>query len=295
MKVTINGVSVNPVLGSARLEKSRDDAAASLTATIWTAAADTYFQQLSLAVGDVVRLTDDAGAERFLGSIHRLDRTPERVSLTAFDRGVYLSRNEVRGVFAGSGSDICRQIAQRLGVAVGTLDADSTYQVLTAPRGENAFLLLRRAAGTGREVTVEGEALTVRRQSAAAFILPTEQVLKVSASADIRNVVDRCQVVDRKGSVLAAAENGGDRKAYGLFQTIVGKSGDPAAQARAHLSGMAKRAEVTLLGNLGYRVGCRVLGRQPEWGLDGTYTITALCHRWEEGQFTTELTLEEDT
>ena len=99
MRLTVNGLLVNPVLGTARLEKSREEAAAALTATIWTAPADTYFQKPSLSVGDVVRLTDDGGAERFLGSIHCLERSPEKVTLTAFDRGVYLSRNEVYGVF----------------------------------------------------------------------------------------------------------------------------------------------------------------------------------------------------
>ena len=59
MKLTVNGLAVSPVLGAVRLEKSREDAAASLTAVLWTAPADTYFQKLSLAVGDVVRLVDD--------------------------------------------------------------------------------------------------------------------------------------------------------------------------------------------------------------------------------------------
>ena len=49
MRLTINGLLVDPVLGAARLEKRRGDASATLTATLWTAAADTYFQKPSLA------------------------------------------------------------------------------------------------------------------------------------------------------------------------------------------------------------------------------------------------------
>lgn len=295
MRLTINGLLVDPVLGAARLEKRRGDASATLTATLWTAAADTYFQKPSLAVGDVVRLTDDSGTERFLGSVHCLERSPESVNLTAFDRGVYLARNEVCGVFAGSGADICRQVAAKLGIRVGTLDASGEYQVIPALSGASAYAILRRAVGDRRDIAVEGEALTVRRMGEEVLALAPERVLEVSATADIRHLCDRCVVVDRKGRTLATAENGGDIRAYGLFQTVLGRSGDPAAQAREGLAPRARDAEVTVLGDLAFRVGSRVKGNQPQWGLEGLYTVSAVAHRWEAGVFTTELTLEGDT
>ena len=294
MRLTVNGLLVNPVLGTVRLEKSREEAAAALTVTIWTAPADTYFQKPSLAVGDVVRLTDDSGAERFLGSVHCLERSPEKVTLTAFDRGVYLSRNEVYGVFAGTGADICRQVAGKLGIGVESIDASGDYQVITALSGENAFAILRKAAGPGREVMVQGTALTVRKTGTETLSLAPERVLAVSASADIRRVVDRCVVVDRKGRPLATVENAGDIKAYGAFQKVLGKSGDAAEQAKSALSGRAMTAGMTLLGDLNFRAGSRVRGNLPQWGLEGLYTVTAVCHRWEAGIFTTELTLEGD-
>lgn len=292
MRLTVNGLLVNPVLGPARLEKSREDASAILTATLWTAPADTYFQKPSLAVGDVVRLTDDGGEERFLGSVHCLERDPEKVTLTAFDRGVYLTRNELYGVFSGSGADICRQAAAKLGIGVGSLDADPARRTIVTGAGESAFSVLRKAVGEGREIAVEGQALTVRRCREETFTLAPERVLEVSARADIRKLVDRCVVVDRRGRPLATAENSADIAAYGLFQTVVGKSGDADEQAQAGLAGRAVTAGVTLLGDLRFRVGSRVLGDRPQWGLEGLYTVTALCHRWEAGLFTTELTLE---
>lgn len=293
MKLTINGLCVNPVLGSVRLEKHCKDAAATLTATIWTAAADTYFLHLSLAVGDVVRLTDENGVEQFIGSIHSLKRTPEQVELLAFDRGIYLARNELRGVFAGSGEDICRSVAGRLGISVGTLEADSAYKVLVAVAGESAFSLLQQAAGKDREVSVEGETLVVRKARPVTFLLPTEHIREVSASADIRSMVNRCTVVDRKGRVLATAQDDGDMAAYGAFQMILGRTGEePAAQAKNALKGRAKAAEVVLAGNMGYLCGAYVRGEHPQWGLSGLYRIAAVTHCWEKGQFTTELTLE---
>ena len=83
------------------------------------------------------------------------------MTLTAFDRGVYLARNEVCGVFAGSGADICRQVAAKLGIRVGTLDASGEYQVIPALSGASAYAILRRAVGDRRDIAVEGETLTV--------------------------------------------------------------------------------------------------------------------------------------
>lgn len=292
MRLTVNGLLVNPVLGSVRLEKRREDASAILTAALWTAPADTYFQKLSLAVGDVVQLTGDDGAERFLGSVHCLERGPEKVTLTAFDRGVYLARNELYGVFCGSGADICRKVAAKLGIPVGSIDTDTTRRTIVTGAGESAFSVLRKAVGEGREIAIEGEVLTVRRCREETLTFAPERVMEVSATADIRKLVDRCVVVDRKGRPLATAENSGDIAAYGLFQTVLGKSGDVQAQAQAGLTGRTITAGVTLLGDLRFRVGSRVRGALPQWGLEGLYTVTAVTHRWEAGLFTTELTME---
>lgn len=119
MKLLIGQQMVMPALESVRLGKTRNEAAACLTATVLIAPADTYFLKLSVAVGDVVRLLDDGGKEIFLGSVHELDRTPEAVTLTAYDRGVYLTRNELYGVYAGTGRRIAGKIAGELGIPLG--------------------------------------------------------------------------------------------------------------------------------------------------------------------------------
>ena len=295
MRLTINGTLVNPVLGRAELSRELGDASAVLTATVWTAPADTYFQRLSLKVGDVARLTEDDGTERFLGSIHALERTPQQVRLTAFDRGVYLTRNEVGGVFTGSGNDICRQVAAALGMKTGVLEADSRRQTIPALTGKSAYAVLRQAAGEGREVAVEGETLTVRKRGTAVHALTADRVREVSAEADIRSVVDCCVVVDRKGRPLATARNQAQEALYGTFQRILGKNAaDPQAQAQAALRGRTMTAEVTVAGNCGYRCGDGLTASLPQWGLEGAYRITAVRHLWERGLFTTELTLEGD-
>lgn len=96
MKLYANGILLNAAAQSVTLEKSRGDAAATLTAVLLTAAADRYFPKESLALGDAV------------------SRNVETVTLIACDRGLYLTANELSGVFAGSPEGICRAVAMRL-------------------------------------------------------------------------------------------------------------------------------------------------------------------------------------
>ena len=281
-----------PALGSVRLGKTRTEAAATLTATVLTAPADTHFLKLSMAVGDVVRLLDDDGKEVFLGSVQELARTPEDVTLTACDRGVYLTRNELYGVFSGTGKTIAAKIAGELGIPLGTVEDDGLRRTIVTGAGMSAFSILRRAVGEGREIAVKDGALTVTKRDPAVYPLPVQDMLEVTSRASIRAMVNRAVVVGRNGNRLASAENAGEISAYGRFQQVLGKDGGPAEQAKAALRGRVLSARVTLLGNLAYRCGGTVRADRPQWGLEGLYTVTAHEHRWEQGLFTTSLSLE---
>lgn len=283
---------VLPALESIRLGKTRSEAAATLTATVLTAPADTYFLKLSMAVGDVVRLLDDDGKEVFLGSVQELARDPEAVTLTAYDRGIYLTRNELYGVFSGTGKDIAGKIAGELGIPLGTVEDDGLRRTIVTGAGMSAFSILRKAVGEGREIAVKDGALTVTKRDRVVYPLPVQDILEVTSRASIRPMVNRAVVVGRNGRALASAQNAGDITAYGQFQQVLGKNGDPAAQAKAALKGRTLSARVTLLGNLSYRCGGTVRADRPQWGLEGLYTVTAHEHRWERGLFTTSLSLE---
>ena len=292
MKLYIGQQMVLPALESVRLGKTRAEAAATLTATVLTAPADTYFLKLSMAVGDPVRLLDDNGKEIFLGSVHQLDRTPQAVTLTAYDRGLYLTRNELYGVYAGTGKAIAAKIAGELGIPLGTVEDDGLRRTIVTGAGMSAFSILRRAVGEGREIAIREGALTVTKGGGEAVILRPERVLEVTSRASIREMVNRAVVVGRNGNRLASARNDQDAALYGQFQQVIGKDGDPAAQAKAALKGRTMSARVTLLGDLSLRCGGTVEVHRPQWGLEGLYTVTAHEHKWERGLFTTSLSLE---
>lgn len=297
MKLLVNGQAMETVLGRLTLCKARSDAAATLSAALYTEPADRYFPNLTLAAGDGVHLVGEGGETLFSGAVHTLSYTPETVTLTAYDRGIYLARNELHGVFAGSGPEIVRAIAAALGLKVGTVDAPAAYQMLVARGGETAFSLLRQAAGDRREIAMEGEALCVASRRGPAVPIPGDRILSVENRVGIQEMVNRAVVLRADGTEAARSEHGANLRRYGQFQSVKrlsGKEGTAAAQAQGALRGRTLLPRLTVLGDWALRSGGTAVLAQPQWGLAGEFLITAVEHRCEQGLFTTALTLEED-
>lgn len=293
MKLYINDQMVLPILGRMALRKTRSEACATLTATLYTAAGDTYFQKLSLSVGDAVRLLDDDGAEAFLGSVHSLRRNSGQVELTAYDRGIYLTRNELTGVFSGTSAAIVREVAGELGIPVGTLETENGRHCICCGSHLSAFAVLRQAVGEKREISVRDGALHVTKSGYTVYPLDPSRVIEAEGEANLRHMVNRALVADRTGSIVASAEAAADISRYGRFQTVLAGDGtSPAQQAKNALKGLEKAGEVLVLGHLNYRCGCAVELHRPDWGLDGVYAVTGAAHLWEHGLYTTNLTLE---
>lgn len=293
MNLLIAGQCVNQVLGELSLSKTRSEAAATLCAVIRTGAADSYFPQLTLSLGDSVTLSDESGC-LFTGGVQEIVRGPEAVTVTAYDRGIYLTRNELYGVFSGSGASIVAQVAGQLGISLGNVDAPGGYQVIVTASGESAFQILRRAVGEKQEIYMDGEKLCVGAKSGSPVELPADKLLEGQCVGSIRQMINRAVVLKRgTTAALAAAQNSGHIDAYGQFQVTRTLSQSSAQeQAQAALSGIQFSAEVTALGDLALRCGESVSIRQPQWGLDGTFLITGVRHRWSKGLFLSELSLE---
>lgn len=292
MNLYLKGQRLNEVLGELSLSKSRGEAAATLSAVVLTAAADTYFPGLTLALGDGVTLSDDSGT-CFTGGVQEVRRTEETVSFTAYDRGIYLTRNELYGVFSGSGADIAAQVAARLGIPLGTVNAPAGFQTIVTSSGDTAYDILRRAVGEDREIAVEEGRLCIGAGTATPAALQKERVLAVESVGSIGEMVNRAVVLKRGTTTpLAQAQNAVALTAYGQFQTARALSGDSAqAQASAALRGAAYTARLTVMGDLALRCGGAVALAAPEWGLEGNFSITGVEHRWKAGMFTTDLDL----
>ena len=199
-------------------------------------------------------------------------------------------------MFSGSGADIAAQVAGALGIALGTVDAPPGFQTIVTSSGDTAYDILRRAVGEDREIAVEGERLRIGGENAAPAALAKEQLIAVESVGSIREMVNRA-VVLKRGTVtpLAQAQDDAALAAYGQFQTARALSGDNAqAQANAALRGPACTAQITVQGDLALRCGGQVALSAPEWGLEGTFSITGVEHRWKAGMFTSALALERE-
>lgn len=294
MNLYLAGQCVNEVLGELSLSKTQSEAAATLSAVILAGAADRFFPELTLSLGDGVILSE-GGETVFCGGVQEIKRTPQQVEVTAYDRGIYLARNELYGVFAGTGGEITAQVAQRLGITLGDVDASSGYQTIITYAGDTAYDILRQAVGADREIYMDGERLCVGRRTDGPLALPADRFLQVQSIATIRNLVNRAVVLKRgTTTALASAQNGDLINKYGQFQNVYTMSGSNAqAQAAQALAGIGSQAAVTVLGDLALHCGGSVDIAQKQWGLDGTFSITAVYHRWTRGLFTTELALKQ--
>lgn len=292
MRLYGNGILLNALATRITLEKSRGEAAATLTVTLLKAVADRFVKKESLAVGDRMQLLDDAGSEIFSGTVEAITRTPETVTLTACDAGLYLTRNEIYGVFAGSPEAICRAAAGKAGVAVGTIDAPAGYKSLVIRAGVSAFSVLRQVVGEDREISVRDGRLTVEKTGETVISLAPEQVISSSGTASVAQMVNKCVVIGRKGGIEATAQNAEDIARCGQRQRVLGKSGDAQAQAKAALKGRVMRGELVLRGDLRYRCGVNIALNRAGWGIDGVYPIVAVKRMWKRGVFTSEITWE---
>lgn len=293
MKLYMAGQLVNGVLGELTLSKSKNEAAAILSAVILTGAADRFLPEFTLALGDGVILSQEEETV-FCGGVQEIKRGPWEVEVIAYDRGIYLTRNELYGVFAGSGSEIVTQVAQKLGIALGSVEACTGYQTILTTSGDTAYDVLRQAVGEDKEIYMEGERLCVGGRTDAPVALAADHILQVQSVGTIRSMINRAVVLKRGTTTpLATAQNAGEISAYGQFQATRTLSGSSAQeQAAAALSGVSYQAEVTVLGDLTLRCGGSVVIEQKQWGLDGTFSITGVDHHWSDGLFTTTLSLQ---
>lgn len=293
MILMIRDQAVEQVLRLLTLSKTRSEAAATVTAQLLADAADNYLPGLTVAVGDPIRLLEDDGTAVFSGAVQEVRRSAGTVTVVAYDRGIYLTRNELYGVFAGTGAQIAAQVAGKLGIALGAVDARPLCRTIVSTSADTAFSILRQAVGEDREIWMEGAILRVGRENGEPVSLNPGAVLSAESRASIRQMVNRGVVLRRGGEMAAARENAADLAAYGQFQSVETLSGtDAAAQAEELLRGKTMTASLTVLGDLALRCGGRVRIAAPEWGLEGTYRVTECLHRWERGLFTTELEIE---
>ena len=249
--------------------------------------------------GDGVLLMDAFALERTRDSLGTT------IDVTAYDRGLYLTRNSAFLRVNGQTPEaVTASLCRQFGIQTGTLAATGiplTRNFPGVPLYKIVMTLYSLAADrTGKKYRVRfrGQKLEVveAAQSAESVVLrPGSNLLgfvtKESASAMTNSVAiynDRYEPVATRQDDEAAA-------LYGLMQTAIrsGAYDDPEGHAKQLLkeNGLKTTITLTALGDVRLITGNTVVVQEPVTEISGLFWILSDTHTWTRGLYQTKLTL----
>lgn len=233
------------------------------------------------------------------------DTGSDTVEVSAYDRGVYLKRNEAAYLFKGLTAEaITRRVCGDFNVAVGNLATTGTaikrnfpgtslYQII-----QTAYTLASQKTGARYMVRFRGDALEVvaKKQGAETLVIqPGSNLINATVTESIENMVNQVAVYDDKGSQVGTYPDGENIKLYGLMQAYLKKSKDKdtAAEAKRILEDGDTEQKITVevTGNPALKAGDCCVMREAVTGLYGLFWIDEDTHTWKNGLYQTKLVL----
>lgn len=282
-------------------------AARTLSFDLAVSQADPNLPAVDCPVGAMVSLWDDDGSPLFQGvAVTRtLSDNRPTMAVTAMDRGLYLSGNQGTMQVRGETPEAAvRRLCQSYGIPVGELAATGVavrrkfsgidlWRIITT-----LYTLASRQTGRQYLARFEWDKLTVRvrsEQSENLVIRPRSNLLTSSTTQSIENMVNSVGIYDTDGVRLSTVRDQSAVDLYGLLeQHITQREGEDAQTEAKRLleeNGFEQTVTVSCLGDPQLTTGKTVVVRQPATGLSGVFWIDADKHVWEDGGWTTQLTL----
>lgn len=310
-------VDISARAGDISTTDDLDSLAVSMTLSVQQGVLDPYHKPLGLSCGDRILFYKD-GALMLDGQIYSISGDyREKQTLTVYDDGVLLSKNDLIIQFNGaSASQAVRQLCDRLGIPVGTLPdlpakvthlyhdsvstiLDGILDTVEAETGKRYFVrirggklcLLQRASGG-----------VVAARYRAADNLPAHLIQLATGSPsvkrsieDLRNAVTIYSDQDSSVSVLATASDSASIERYGRrmkVDTYSDKDGATAAQkARTLLSALNRETEEITVRTFGAdNVTAGVLLYFDLEEFKGTFMVSAVTKQYGH-PYTMDMTL----
>lgn len=282
-------------------------AARTLSFDLAVSQADPNLPAVDCPVGAMVSLWDDDGSPLFQGvAVSRTlsDNRPS-MAVTSMDRGLYLSGNQGTLQVRGETPEAAvRRLCQSYGIPVGELAATGVavrrkfsgidlWRIITT-----LYTLASQQTGRQYLARFEWDQLTVRERSEqgeSLVIRPRSNLLTSSTTQSIESMVNSVGIYDADGVRLSTVRDQDAVDLYGLLERhITQRTGEDArAEAKRLLeeNGVDEKVTVTCLGDPRLTTGKTVVVRQPATGLSGIFWIDADKHTWEDGGWTSQLTL----
>ncbi len=285
--------------------------ARALDLTLGVPGSDTLIPEVSIDPGVHAELWSD-GALRFDGWVvsRGRDLGGRTGTVTCFDRGFYLKRNETTlAVKNQTPEAVTRGLASDFGIECGDIEETGvqlTRNFLPSSGGANSlysiiqtlYTLASEKTGEKYFIRFEGTKLCVRRRMIQEYslILKTgSNLLTASETVSIENLVNQVRVYDKNDKLLTTRTADDLLAAYGILQAVVtareGDDPDKLASEKLEDNGIRQDLTVTNLGGLDCLAGGTVYVREPGSGLNGVFWIDEDKHIWRKGIYTNQLVL----
>ena len=256
-------------------------------------------------IGDLITMED---TERlFQGVVLRrtLGSEDHTLSVTAFDYGIYLQKNDCTAKFAGATpEEITRSLCAEKGVPVASLpttgiqlrrkfaavklgQAITTVWSLAAEKNGKRYAIRYTPSGLlVKERTVSGESLVLKAAGNLMDAITTE---------DASNVVNSVAIYDKNGNFLQRLGDTASQGLIGVMEAhITQRDGSDAVNEANHKLEDGKQTRTVtanVLGDLSLITGETVVVREDRTGLEGVFWIDADTHTWKNNSYYTKLTL----
>lgn len=227
------------------------------------------------------------------------------ISITCYDRGIYLKRNESSYKFSGLTAEaITKKVCTDFGIAYGSI-ASTGIKISRNFIGTNLYQIIMTAYTLAAEET--GKQYMIRFNNSKLNVIEkavTDETLIIqggsnlmsaTTSESITNMINQVAIYNSDDILIKTQKNNEAIKLYGVMQSYLKQSdGDDATKkAKKTLSDNGVKQKITInnLGNIANITGGTVVVKEPYTGLYGLFYIDSDVHTWKLGQYYNKLTV----
>lgn len=240
---------------------------------------------------------------------YALERTRDSlgttIDVTAYDRGLYLTRNSAFLRVEGQTPEaVTASLCAQFGIPVGALAATGvplTRNFLGVALYKVIMTLYSLAADqTGKQYRIRFrgprlEVVEMAQSPESVILTPGSNLLSCVTKESASTMTNSVAIYDDRYNRIKTREDSGAVALYGLMQAAIraGAYDDPEGHAAQVLkeNGLKTTITVNALGDLRLITGNTVVVREPVTGTDGLFWILSDSHTWRRGIYQTRLTL----
>lgn len=266
---------------------------------------DKHLPYVFIPVGGAVDLYFDS-ENIFHGIVFSKSKSTDSTTMrvTAFDFGYYLKNNYATYRFDGETADaITTTLCTRFGVPIWSLAAPGVpikrrfnslpiIQII-----DTAYTMSAEKTKKKYVMRFRGAALQIveRKMTADLLVKPCVNLHAATYSQSAEKMINHVAIIDEDGKTVDLKLDLDAVRTYGMLHREVKqeKDRDVTAEAQAMIddNGIENKCSVTVSGDTRLMTGDTLLLQEPFTGQFGVFWIDADVHTWQNGVYTTELTL----